>query len=146
MFRNPKVLEIVRTLVRNKFSAHITTNGEHICFFYPLSYFRTATLNRTLGESEKHADLSFHWLQIDMLLEDPDYQKFVTAFDLELILSQKTVLEEKLSMEQPSGIPKKVPPPTTYALVVCDDELTRDLFEALFFGQFFDEGETWSFF
>jgi len=73
MFRNPKVLEIVKTLVRNRFSTHITCYGEHICFFYPLSYFRTATLNRALGESEKHADLSFHWVKVEMIEQDPDY-------------------------------------------------------------------------
>jgi hypothetical protein len=62
LFKNPKVLEVLNTMTRNKFTSVIDIVDTHITIFYPLSYFRTETLNKVLADSEKHNDLSFHWI------------------------------------------------------------------------------------
>ncbi len=65
IFTSPKCREVLVPFVENKFHMIKEVIGEsHLALFLPMPYFRLETLNKALAESDKHSDLTFHWISL----------------------------------------------------------------------------------
>ncbi|CDW71898.1 UNKNOWN [Stylonychia lemnae] len=113
-----KMHEIMHTLFYQQSHSVIEIIGEsHVAFFYPLAYFKPDMMNKVFAESEKFSDLSLQWIPLK-LVADPDFnQKYITAFDLQVIAqcSEKLILNLiDEHQEEEFHYPE-------YATLICDE-------------------------
>lgn len=81
-----KTMEMMHTIFYDPSHTLIEIFGEtHVAFFYPMPYFKLETLNKVFAEREKLADLSFHWISLKIIADPEFHQKYLTAFDLQII-------------------------------------------------------------
>jgi len=81
-----KVQEMLQTFFYHTSHMVFEIIGEsHVSFFYPLPYFKLENLNKAFAESERFADLSLHWISLKSIADPDFHQKYITAFDLQVI-------------------------------------------------------------
>ena len=121
---------------------------EHLAIFYPLPYFEMeavnnvlSTANETLANASKYEDLTFHWITIKQIADSQFGEKFLTAFDYQIICKNA----HKMTMNVKGDLYKS--PEYRYpdfAVIQCDNRAHLEYTAELnFMGQLVDSNENW---
>lgn len=85
LFQSPRVKEILKELLENKFTVHTEVLSQtHLAVMYPMPYFRTEPVNLVFLEdldNTKYQDWSFHWIPLSQILKPHFYENYLSSFN-----------------------------------------------------------------
>ena len=85
LFTNPKIKEVLKELIENKFTVHTEVLAQnHLAIFYPLAFFRTEPINKIFQDDfdgTRYQDISYHWIPLAQIIKPVFHERYLSSFN-----------------------------------------------------------------